>query len=411
MISASKIAIHLLSFIFFLTYYSLPLVKVAGVNLKIILAFLLAFLMFFGLLFSCSNFKYLIKAFFGFSYTAKAVFLLIFYKILLHLFHLQPPPIYELLTTQILSLCYFFIAATYILYAGAKWYVIISSFAVAPTLLVALGQLLGVDFFWNIRYSFGVDTTQDYSATLIFRTDAVGLDLFSIPLSYKIVTLLFFYSFWKVQTGRLSVSGVMPASLLSILSSTRSVLLASVVAFLTLKMSIRGKIISLAFLFAIVALLIWGGRGGWFINGSSVGRFYLFYSGVDVFFKNPFGITGNYFDYVDSMNPAVTSLVNDFVRLDSSWAEKFTPHNFLINTALGFGVFGLIMSLWLAINLVRRTPTVNGVNLASLYLLIIFINGSFHNAGFLYNDFDFMFGVALLEVFIFKRMHKEYGKI
>ena len=414
----SRLAVHFFCFIFFLTYYSLPLVKLGGINAKILQALVLTILIAcFILAAARTRLKEAINCYIFFSPTLKAILILVLWKIFIHLLQFKWPPFRDILSTQVLSIFYLLVASTYLLYAGAKNYIIASVFAAMPTALVALGQFVDVSFFWDIRYYFGLDYNQDYVENLLRRMKPPGLDTFSIPLSYKISTLIFLFLFWRLYFSKPSILDSVTTLLMAILSSARSLVLATAIAcFLCNDKSknlfiLLGLVIFGAFFYYTDSVALGAAIRDMLINQSSVGRLYLFSAGIEVFFRYPFGITESYFSLVGEISPWVVAASNSIINIDDSWVYEYSPHNFLINTALSYGIVGLLTTVWLMQYLVRHCPRRNGVNIALVYVIMIFIHGSFHNTGFLYSDFDFILSVVLLEILIFKHRNPKYGSI
>ena len=242
-------------------------------------------------------------------------------------------------------------------------------------------QYLGISIFWKMREIFGGDQSSGYYDQIQNRLVPPALDMFSVPLSYKILTITFMIGVLQYRVFSYTLlAGILlfliqaKSALLGLLTRNAAMLFTGFIAF---------------------ALLLY--LGYFTFDGSAVGRLILFQTAVNVIVEHPLGITDDYFDLVNTNQVSDAILDLSIIYFDpEEWIRLYSPHNAFLNLGIYFGIFGYIALFFF----IRWQFHVIATTQYKMILLFIFtaasVNGFFHNAGLLYSDPDFAIAVAFL---------------
>lgn len=392
----------LLSVIFCFIYWSLPLAHLGGVSLKLISLFVLsAFAVIFSIAFYAREpIRSALRAFFS-SPVVWFLCLVFFYTLCMFLFGgYHSADIFLLTERVLLPLAYMFTLTLLIHMIGRDKFVFLIIFSFSLSILVALLQYLDVQQAWDTRFAFGLDTNINYAQSLLTRTDNAGLDLFSIPLSYKILVVVTFI-YYLVKRKYFSYR-VFPYSLMLLfvfLSTTRSLILAFIAAFM---ISLKRKIVFfILFVLIIAASIIMPTE--WVLthlDDSAVGRLLLFYSAIKIILNNPLGVGERYFENIYHPPEQLTRFIDSFYQFDidpSSWVENFTAHNYILNFGVYYGIFGLLILLGYWLLFLKRIRRTDVHDVGKFYFCFIIVHSFFHNGGPFYSDYDFFFIAVFFE--------------
>jgi hypothetical protein len=262
-------------------------------------------------------------------------------------------------------------------------------------ILLIFTQKIGLPISWMAREAFDNGTEMGFYYQIENRLVPPALDLFSVPLSYKMLGVFTILSyFFTLERGKLNkVSAEPKTAALSIIllyfMQARSAILA---LFFFLMFSAKRK--RLAFGLALLCLvslpLVINLRPIILGDGTVVGRIVLFEMALRIIIDNPFGISGNYLDYVNSskLSNLVISEASGVIDVDE-WLSTYSSHNAFLNIGLYYGIFGYLLLGFL----IFKTYKLSRKCLEGQFLLVFLgmasINGLFHNAGLIYSDPDF----------------------
>ena len=288
----------------------------------------------------------------------------------------------------------------------------------ALTAFVAVMQMLGIGFFWQLRENLGIIRTGIYAHTsIIGRSRPGGLADYFIPLGYQLCSLIpviFGLIVVKVESFRVrvllwialvihflglissldraavfgAVIGLLVVLLLSPLRRSRKLVLAMMIVGIVLS--------SILFLQPLKHRLTPGRR-----EFKGLNRVYTAYVATKTIFDNPLG-TAKLVEAYDEYH---------YDALMSSWGTYFTgvnsPHNQFLNTGVEFGFPALLMLILFYHRVFDTLISVRkrvlpdrfmyglSIGLVGSFLSYI-LNSLFHNDGPLRGDFFNWFFVGLV---------------
>lgn len=256
--------------------------------------------------------------------------------------------------------------------------------------LVAIGQFIGLDIFWQMR-SFSITEFRDggVSTAIIERHRPVGLAVNSVELGYQSVLalpllffdkgirnrnlLIFLLIIGNVACGNRSSFFLMMGFLIYVAPSNYRILVSFlVVALVFLSVILEERLITL--------------------DSSALGKIWIIYFGLIYFFNNPLGsglTLADFLEFKKGFNMGSISLNSEIIIQ----LEKYTPHNQVVNTAVIYGVLGLVLLAVLLYHLFLRKlewkKTADQFRLLKslqIAVFLYFLNSFVHNAGFFVLD-------------------------
>jgi hypothetical protein len=301
--------------------------------------------------------------------------------------------------TKILIPLFLFLLTYYLIrFLGVDSLIKILTMLAGTSGLVAMGQALNIDFFWQIRTIFGAAGQRSIADQ--FYNRPTGLAFYSIELCYQLVLLLplTFYlykkynSFLYVLISLFIIGGILS-------TRTYSAILALLVMFLIYILLKKRYLLFLLFLCLSIS-------GTFYIlnqqvllcrimRESTYARLPEAVLGAKIILKTPFGI--GFQSYKEHAQDYFSSIVG---MKGYNIAFHHMPHNQFLNSGIYYGWVVMLLTVYLYIRYCKKLwPLKDYLPQALLVAhLGYFVHSLFHNNGVLMGDRIYWHVVALTEL-------------
>lgn len=270
--------------------------------------------------------------------------------------------------------------------------------------LVAIGQGMGIKWFWELREKIYFDPIGPTADQITARERPCGLAYFAITLSYQIIAALGL-SFIYFLKGKNKLLWVFVLSILLtgvVAGLTRSAFLGTILAFIYYVYKTGIKKILIGGLLVLLILAV-----SWQLipelyrkDVSGHGKFALQWVGANALIHHPLGTGAE--DYLEASRP--------YSYLVEGWkgeSQVYThmPHNQFINSGLYYGIFGMLLVIffyiycWKEVKLIRKDCWAESMAFR-MFIVAYIVNSLFHNTGLFAGDsFSwFMFSLMMHKI-------------
>lgn len=302
-----------------------------------------------------------------------------------------------------------FIATWFISRKRVEIFVLASGLAIALSGFVGIMQFLGVESFWDIRFSLNSLGTATQNQ-LDLRARIPGLAYFAVPLSYQlgliIPILIGFYGNAGVKIRMILRYMLLICFFALLMTLMRSAIMGILMGGVYLLYKKQSRFKYFKFIMGIFALAIGlllvapASERLQTLDDSAMGRLPLALAGLKITQSHPFGIgMGQYSEYAETMYDEFRDYQGAAFMLQTS------SHNQFINTLVAYGIPGFLLLMVLYVQLFKTLSVLmrssdrflNSMGLGLSGALISYtVNSFFHNAGLYYGDVYIWYFVGLI---------------
>ncbi len=299
---------------------------------------------------------------------------------------------------------------------------IIFGTTVVISCIVAIGQALDINFFWNLRYLIGLPESSfiydSIKGTAWSPRVACGLAYFKTQLSYHIVSVFPFMIYLTSRPNKrtrqvgIIYSVIIIVASLSIHSISSSISCIVIAASFWLRYYYKPNLTHIFSIIGIlgvitVGLILTGLQTRILtLDGSALSRIVFLLMGVKILIEHPFGASINQIEaakYTFISDPIISNL------RAFDWIFDTSFHNSVLNFSLVYGFLGLLFYLFIIIyfinhfkKLSNRSNDVSGQMFYYLGYIFIFgycIQMLTHNGGMLTGDMYFWITLGVFTAF------------
>jgi len=288
----------------------------------------------------------------------------------------------------------------------AKWIrQLVNAFISAVLLsnIVAIGQYLNLDFFWEMRDFSISDYSSVVNASILERHRPVGLSSNSVELGYHTIMAVSFLAF-KTK-NKLNAACFIFLVLGQIACENRSsiaTILIFVIFFWNSRWSMLIKPVFITLL--LIIILYFGAERLSNVDSALISKIFLIYFGLIYLVQNPFGSGLTMVDFINFRKEYDFTLIsNNYLIADE--LSRYTPHNQVLTTMLIYGVLGLFSLIYVHIYAYKNAKIykgkhINYVRSFNLMITLYFINSMVHNAGIFVMDPVIWYFIPLFEFIV-----------